>query len=428
MKKKGISLIVLVITIVVIIILAAAVILSLGQNNPINSARVANVSGTKDSIQSSILVYSSNVKAKTLGELSTEKILTDSEYKVVTDDAPIYITKDSVETSLWAINTLTSKDKLSVEVKNEGNGVWYTDKYGKVYLIFANMESIPAYLKDGENILSSVSNFVAISNGTITTGGGSSTPTVVKYTASDIASMTDTEKQSVIGKSVSLTSTNGWNNWKVFSSDGTNIMLIAGDYVDTSFLQSDHGFDIGNYNILYCVYSLTSRDDLISKLKKASTFNGFKDEDAKVTEARIPTIEDFALSYNAVDHSGATKNDKPVIQEVYYKDNGVNVGYNVAAGSAVLNSSYGTGYGFPLTEDNYGNLWVINDTTKAEGYWLASASSRNTVNVFHIHYNGRVLDNSYDSANHGLRPVVVLDSSVKLVQNTYKDDIIYTLE
>ena len=41
MRRKGISLIVLVITIVVIIVLAAAVILSLGNNNPIESAKQA---------------------------------------------------------------------------------------------------------------------------------------------------------------------------------------------------------------------------------------------------------------------------------------------------------------------------------------------------------------------------------------------------
>ena len=42
LMKKGISLITLVITIVVIIILAAAVILTLGNNNPIESARKAS--------------------------------------------------------------------------------------------------------------------------------------------------------------------------------------------------------------------------------------------------------------------------------------------------------------------------------------------------------------------------------------------------
>ena len=40
-QKKGISLIVLIVTIIVIIILAAAVILTVGKNNPVESAREA---------------------------------------------------------------------------------------------------------------------------------------------------------------------------------------------------------------------------------------------------------------------------------------------------------------------------------------------------------------------------------------------------
>ena len=82
--KKGISLITLVITIVVVIILAAAVILSLNQNNPIQNARVATVVQKKDSIESSVLMYVSSIKARTLGNLSTEQILiTDENYKIV---------------------------------------------------------------------------------------------------------------------------------------------------------------------------------------------------------------------------------------------------------------------------------------------------------------------------------------------------------
>ena len=61
MKKKGISLIVLVITIVVIIILAAAVILSLGKNNPINSAKEAKVKTTIDNFKSDLLMSISKI-------------------------------------------------------------------------------------------------------------------------------------------------------------------------------------------------------------------------------------------------------------------------------------------------------------------------------------------------------------------------------
>ena len=115
--KKGISLITLVITIVVVIILAAAVILSLNQNNPIQNSRVATVAQTKDSIESSVLMYASSIKARTLGELSTEQILiTDDAYKIV-DGSTATITVESTEKTLYKIDVTYAKEKLSVEIK-----------------------------------------------------------------------------------------------------------------------------------------------------------------------------------------------------------------------------------------------------------------------------------------------------------------------
>ena len=42
-QKRGISLIVLIVTIIVIIILASAVIITVGKNNPVESAREAKI-------------------------------------------------------------------------------------------------------------------------------------------------------------------------------------------------------------------------------------------------------------------------------------------------------------------------------------------------------------------------------------------------
>lgn len=424
MKKKGISLIVLVITIVVIIILAAAVILALGQNNPITSSRIASIASTRDSIESSILLYSANVQTKTLGGLSVEKILTNSEHKITTDASPVTVEMDDETVVLYAIDYNLAKSKLNLELKNEGNGIWHVDKNGKVYLLYVNEDSMPQYLQD-EEAFSTVSGYVALK-----------TPKHKKYSASDIANITtEEERRTVLGKSVSLESTNGWTNWKVFGSDGTNIMLIAGDYIPISILPSNHGFEVRG---AYTVCSYTSRADLMSKLRNATTFLGFKDANGKVIEARIPTIEDFAKSYNLASHAGPTYNYNGVVQRVYYKDNGQNGGYNVASGSAaasndaVTTSMMWTGYGLPTTETYYGNLWVISDSSKyAYEYWLATESSSGTEprDVLTVEMNGAVYTAYYYYGYVGLRPVVVLGSNVKLVQNIDDDDnITYTLK
>lgn len=53
-KKGGISLIVLIITIIVILVLAGAIILSIANNNPINSASEAMILSSVGSVQDSL--------------------------------------------------------------------------------------------------------------------------------------------------------------------------------------------------------------------------------------------------------------------------------------------------------------------------------------------------------------------------------------
>ena len=67
MRKKGISLIVLVITIVVIIILAAAVILSMGSNNPVESSKKAKVLSSIASFKEELDITISSKLANNLG-------------------------------------------------------------------------------------------------------------------------------------------------------------------------------------------------------------------------------------------------------------------------------------------------------------------------------------------------------------------------
>ena len=60
MKKKGISLIVLVITIIIIIILAGAVILNLSNNNPIENANKAKIMQDMDTFKSELVITIAN--------------------------------------------------------------------------------------------------------------------------------------------------------------------------------------------------------------------------------------------------------------------------------------------------------------------------------------------------------------------------------
>ncbi len=74
MRKKGISLIVLIITIIVIIILAGSVILSLTKNNPISTAKEAVFKSDLATIRDEINLYSLNKLTESNGNFDTDTL------------------------------------------------------------------------------------------------------------------------------------------------------------------------------------------------------------------------------------------------------------------------------------------------------------------------------------------------------------------
>lgn len=156
--KKGISLITLIITIVVLIILATAVVLALGGNNPVQTAKVASTVETRNSLNEGITMYESSVVTKTLGGYSKKQLLIDSPNYNIVNSTTKTVTESGVEKTLYKIDSAKAKEKLNVQINGEEN--WYIDENGKVLLVYDNVESIPTYLKDGDNISSSLSNTV----------------------------------------------------------------------------------------------------------------------------------------------------------------------------------------------------------------------------------------------------------------------------
>ena len=175
--KNGISLIVLVITIVVIIILAAAVILSLGNNNPINSSRIATLTQTRDNIESATTMYLSTAFTKTLGEYDAKAVLLnegvftiekeaeDGTKTTVSDEDKVVLLSGKEneltvgEVKYYKIDTKNAKTVLEVDLTKETAGTWYlAPATGRALVAF---ETYPSYLMDGENLNSSVVDFVA---------------------------------------------------------------------------------------------------------------------------------------------------------------------------------------------------------------------------------------------------------------------------
>ncbi|MDD2376673.1 MAG: hypothetical protein PHD15_02835 [Clostridia bacterium] len=106
-RKKGISLIVLVITIIVIIILAGAVILSLANNNPIESANEAT-------FKTNVAEYNSE-----LAMAITNKYLQDNSFDSATFDVGVWDgTGDGTGTIKEYITSMSEVDGAKFEIQN----------------------------------------------------------------------------------------------------------------------------------------------------------------------------------------------------------------------------------------------------------------------------------------------------------------------
>lgn len=134
--KNGISLIVLVITIVVIIILAAAVILSLGDNNPINSSRVAKLTQSKDNIESAMSIYVSSkfVDSAVAGNTTSTAIVTAKDAVCANSTTKKLTLKDGTNVEkAYAITNWSALDMTTPA----GETWYYAPNTGKVYVMFA---------------------------------------------------------------------------------------------------------------------------------------------------------------------------------------------------------------------------------------------------------------------------------------------------
>lgn len=165
--RKGISLITLIITIVVIIILAAAVILNLTDNNPINSAKVANLLNSKESIQDSILLYNSNIflKISSRGNNNAQYSyflgVDDSSYRIVelndgidsnkyeiSDIKSTVINKGGEELVIYKLDkNACAEHEITLSKTPTNESAWYVSEKGEVYLAFEKDISIPEFIK-----------------------------------------------------------------------------------------------------------------------------------------------------------------------------------------------------------------------------------------------------------------------------------------
>ena len=241
----------------------------------------------------------------------------------------------------------------------------------------------------------------------------------------------------------------GIGGWRIFHSDGENIYLIADDYINTAYVPAGKGgntvinqgnnayqFGIEEASILKCYEGISDIDTTIknkwlkqyidsgynSKFRGICTaaylldikqWSAFKDSTGYAEYAvGAPTLELFLESYNR------THPDKTIEARVQ-NEYGYQIKWNID-----------TNYSYEVTGlDTMENLYILTDTTKARAALVASMSpgvmygQTNEGNlIYNLYYKNELQQESLTTITRGSRPIVCLNSNVKLKlqdENTY---------
>ena len=397
LNQRGITLIALVITIIVLLILAGVSIAMLtGQNG--------------------ILTQAQKAKTTTANKSAEEKV-----------KLAVMAARSQSETGAL------EADKLVTEVTTNYGGQAETTAGG-----FPVTVTI-----DGKS-------FTVSSTGEVTaTGDSTPNPPVPTPTdgisAKNIADMDD--KTNIYGATVTnyIPATTTDVNWKIFYADDDNIYLIADNYVEKTNLPNSTNGTTATAN---------KPNDGNSSYARVAYFTNILGDyagSARITDSRLKALNNDYL--NTKGFSSENNNMKAVAYMMdttawnsKFKDTNNKADYVIGGPSVELlfksyNAKYktafesqavessdkrNTGYQIRKTSsDSWANyvssmlstsdpLYVITAQSNALAYWLASPSANDADFVLSAYYYGGVGDSDYRYDSSGFRPLVCLNSDVKL--------------
>ena len=377
-SEKGITLIALVITIIVLLILAAVSIAMLtGENG--------------------ILKKASTAKEKTLEAENEEKV-----------NLAVLAVKAQKNGGFDSTLLKEELKKYGLSGETDENGTTTVEKNGKTYTI------------DSEGNVTSK-----------TATGNDDNEGMNNITAQMVAEHPETYYGL---KVTNYTSTNGQNDWRIFYSDGEHIFLITGDYVDLSVanrLSSNTGMKkIGtkygaNWDSVpsslqtvdntiktrfmatgYTLNGSNANSKCVSTLLNASNWESYKDN-GNMAEYAVggSTIEMWMASWNELCDK---KYNKP--SDKLHCNNPSSTGYYVGTSSSAISAK--DGYNNSLYYPHHEG--VSDGDYDCHGYWFASPSAEGRASVLAEADNGLVGGAACTEIGVSLRPVVSLNSGIKV--------------
>ena len=268
----------------------------------------------------------------------------------------------------------------------------------------------------------------------------------LKITAKKIAQTAD--KTGIYGEKVTnytCPNTPGVSTWRIFYADTENIYLIADDYISfenaptdkkgTAVTQNSTSYKLSMDNVYKDYDGATSIDSIFATkwlssywknnsesqnpnikavaymLDKSAWNTLYKGADAEYAIGG-PTLEMFVKSWNDT-HSGNKQIACSADLDVDENGNGYKVKFSDGLYNTIISG---------LAQYEFNSIYMKKDNNKANVMWIASPSAYDYNNLIYVGYDGILGASAYSDHYPGFRPVVCLNSKVRLqkVDNAYE--------
>ena len=239
------------------------------------------------------------------------------------------------------------------------------------------------------------------------------------------------------GKTVTnYTSLNGQSDWKIFYSNGTNIFLITGDYIQNSKIdKTATGMSTdGTYRAWW--ENTPTMQTVTADTKTLFMATGYNLNSSKVSSKCASTLLNTNNWKRFLDDENGTEKAKASIGgatiEMWMKS--WNNLYKNVDGELFCNNTNADGYYVGTTSSPKGDYIgvsvmsskkgyqnklyyphtsvVLDGAFSCESYWLSSPDSANTYRIFSTKYDSLLSSNGVNNKVVVLRPVVALNSGI----------------
>lgn len=151
-KYRKLPMMAVVFSIITMMILAYNAIFGFDGVNPIDNSRLAQLLENKETIETEIKNYTTNIEAKDFRISSNKDILISNEkYSITSDKEGIDIYVDGKNNKLYKIDTKRYESLILSNPFSADETLvdsYYVDENGNIYLIFENYYSLPKWIRN----------------------------------------------------------------------------------------------------------------------------------------------------------------------------------------------------------------------------------------------------------------------------------------